>query len=92
MLFPNSLSEENFKYVKKVDDGMWSHFIFDVKDTNISFAGLKKKLRTKYPTIEFQENLSYLEWLEDTHFKVTPHFENKVVFEHFELWVQYEKV
>ena len=51
-----------------------------------------KKLKNKFPNIDFQENTSYIEWLNGTNFTVIPHVENEFIFEHFELWVQFERV
>lgn len=91
-IITNTLKEENFDYIKKIDNGLWSHFIFDPKNVNLNFNQLKKKLKIKFPNIDFQENTSLIEWLNGTNFKVTPHFENELIFEHFELWVQFERI
>jgi hypothetical protein len=91
-IITNTLKDENFDYIKKVDNGLWSHFIFDPKNVNLNFNQLKKKLKIKFPNIDFQENTSLIEWLNGTNFTVNPHFENELIFEHFELWVQFERV
>ena len=91
-IITNTLKDENFDYIKKVDGGKWSHFIFDSKNVNLNFNQLKKKLKNKFPNIDFQENTSYIEWLNGTNFTVIPHVENEFIFEHFELWVQFERV
>lgn len=91
-IITNTLKDENFDYIKKVDGGKWSHFIFDPKNVNLNFNELKKKLKNKFPNIDFQENTSYIEWLNGTNFTVIPHVENEFIFEHFELWVQFERV
>ena len=69
----------------------WVSFLYDTSKVELSFAGLKKIVKTSFPKTDFEENTFLKEKvtdsiLDDPNFNIIQSEENEAVFECFEIW------